>query len=138
MTQGKYDDIIGLPHHTSDRHPRMTMRQRAAQFAPFAALSGYGAAVNETARLTDQAVTPDEDTLILLDERLRILKAHLDDAPVVTVTRFIPDERKEGGRYEDVTGPVRKIDEYERVLFMEDGTRIPLGNVVMLEGDLFP
>lgn len=138
MTQGKYDDIIDLPHHTSDRHPRMTMRQRAAQFAPFAALSGYGAAVNETARLTDQAVTPDEDTLILLDERLRILKAHLDDAPVVTVTRFIPDERKEGGRYEDVTGTVRKIDEYERTLFMENGTRIPLGNVVMLEGDLFP
>lgn len=136
LTDG-YDDIINLPHHTSVRHPPMSMRQRAAQFSPFAALTGYGAAVNETARLTEEAVTLDEDTLILLDERLHVLLAHLDERPIVTVTHFVPDERKDGGRYVDVTGAVEKIDEYEKIIVMEDGTRIGWGRVAMIEGGCF-
>ena len=135
MTQGKYDDIIDLPHHVSTRHPPMSMRRRAAQFAPFAALTGYGAAVNETARLTEQAVTLDEDTLTLLDERLHILLSHLDERPVVTVTYFVPDERKDGGRYVDVTDAVVKIDEYEKVIVTENGTRIGWERIVMIEED---
>ena len=135
MTQGKYDDIIDLPHHVSTRHPPMSMRRRAAQFAPFAALTGYGAAVNETARLTEKAVTLDEDTLTLRDERLHILLSHLDERPVVTVTYFVPDERKDGGRYVDVTDAVVKIDEYEKVIVTENGTRIRWERIVMIEED---
>lgn len=138
MTAHEYDDIIDLPHHVSVKHPPMSMRQRAAQFAPFAALSGYGAAVNETARLTEQAAALDEDTLMLLDERLRILQAHMDESPTVTITCFLPDERKDGGRYADFTGAVRRIDELERVITLQDGTRIDMRRIMMLTGDIFP
>lgn len=132
-----YDDIIDLPHHTSTKHPRMTMRQRAAQFAPFAALTGYGAAVNETARLTEQAVSLDEDTLILLDERLHTLLMHPDEKPVVTVTCFVPDERKDGGRYVEMTGVIKRYDEYEQSIALDDGSIVKVKNIVMIDGDYF-
>lgn len=134
---GKYDDIIGLPHPTSARHPRMPISDRAAIFSPFAALSGHSAALAETARLTDQKIELDEDTKAELDRKQAILREHLTEQPEITVTWFQPDERKDGGAYVTVTGRLKKIDETERALVLLDGTRIPLEDVVGLESGCF-
>lgn len=94
---GKYDDIIGLPHPTSSKHPRMPISERAAIFSPFAALSGHSAALAETARLTDQKIELDEDTKAELDRKQAVLLEHIGEQPEVTVTWFQSDERKDGG-----------------------------------------
>lgn len=134
---GKYDDIIGLPHPTSSKHPRMPISERAAIFSPFAALSGHSAALAETARLTDQRVELDEDTKAELDRRQAVLLEHIAEQPEITVTWFQPDEKKAGGAYRTVTGRLRKIDEAERALVLLDGTRVPLEDVVGLESSCF-
>ena len=134
---GPYDDIIDLPHPTSRRHPRMPIRDRAAIFSPFAALSGHGAALAETARVTQRRVELDEDTRAELDRRQAVLLAHLDEQPEITVTWFQPDERKEGGVYRTAAGRLKKLRELERVLVLADGTEIPLEDVVALESDIF-
>ena len=134
---GKYDDIIGLPHPTSSKHPRMPISERAAIFSPFAALSGHSAALAETARLTDQKMELDEDTRAELDRRQAILLEHIGEQPEVTITWFQPDEKKDGGAYITVTGMLRKIDEAERALILLDGTRVPLEDVVGLESSCF-
>lgn len=132
---GKYDDILHLPHPTSAKHPRMPVSERAAIFSPFAALSGHGAAIAETARLTDRRVELDEDTRAELDRRQAVLLKHIAEQPEVTVTWFQPDERKDGGAYLTVTGRLKKIDEVERTLNLQDGTAIPLENVIDLESE---
>ena len=132
---GKYDDILHLPHPVSARHPRMSMQERAAQFSPFAALTGYGEVLRETGRLTEDWMELDEAAKAELDRRLRLLAASLDQRPTVTATWFQPDERKAGGAYVTVTGRVRKLDESASVLVLEDGTRIPIRRLVSLEGD---
>ena len=134
---GKYDDIINLPHPTSQRHPRMPIRDRAAIFSPFAALSGHGAAIAETARLTERRMELDEDTKAELDRRQAVLLAHIGEQPEVTVTWFQPDERKDGGAYVTTTGRLKKLDTVQRVLVLLDGTSIPLEDVAGLEGDIF-
>ena len=134
---GPYDDIINLPHPTSQRHPRMPVRDRAAIFSPFAALSGHGAAIAETARLTEQRIELDEDTRAELDRRQAVLLEHMDKQPEVTVTWFQPDEKKDGGAYLTATGRLKKFRELERILLLTDGTEIPLQNVVALESDIF-
>ena len=134
---GKYDDIIGLPHPTSARHPRMPISDRAAIFSPFAALSGHSAALAESARLTDQKIELDEDTKAELDRKQAVLLEHIGEQPEVTVTWFQPDERKDGGAYVTVTGRLKKIDEVGRTLTLLDGTSIPLEDVVGLEGSCF-
>ena len=134
---GPYDDIIDLPHPTSRRHPRMPIRDRAAIFSPFAALSGHGAALAETARVTQRRMEPDEDTRAELDRRQAVLLAHLDEQPEITVTWFQPDERKEGGAYLTAAGRMKKLRELERVLVLADGTEIPLEDVVALESGIF-
>ena len=134
---GPYDDIIDLPHPTSRRHPRMPIRDRAAIFSPFAALSGHGAALAETARVTQRRMELDEDTRAELDRRQAVLLAHLDEQPEITVTWFQPDERKEGGAYRTAAGRLKKLRELERVLVLADGTEIPLKDVVALESDIF-
>ena len=134
---GKYDDIIGLPHPTSARHPRMPISDRAAIFSPFAALSGHSAALAETARLTDQKIELDEDTKAELDRKQAILREHLTEQPEITVTWFQPDEKKAGGAYATITGRLRKIDEAEKALVLLDGTKIPLENVMELESSCF-
>lgn len=128
----KYDDIIYLEHPTSRRHPRMPVADRAAQFSPFAALTGYDAAIKETARKTERRVELDEYEKAVLDERLRELAAHLDEQPVVTITYFQPDERKEGGAYLTTEGIVRKIDPFERCIVMMDGQKIPIEDISSL------
>ena len=134
---GRYDDIIGLPHPTSQRHPRMPIRERAAIFSPFAALSGHGAAIAETARLTERRMELDEDTKAELDRRQAVLLAHIGEQPEVAVTWFQPDEKKDGGTYVTTTGRLKKLDTVQRVLVLLDGTSIPLEDVAGLEGDIF-
>lgn len=134
---GPYDDIIHLSHPTSKNRPRMSIHDRAAQFSPFAALSGHAAAIAETARLTDRKLELDEDIKAELDRRQAILLEHISERPEITVTWFRPDEKKAGGAYVTTTGRLKKIDEIERVLVLTDGARIPLEDVAGLESDSF-
>ena len=125
-----YDDIIYLPHHVSQNYPQMSMHDRAAQFAPFAALTGYEASVGETARLTSERRELDPQEAEELNRRLTDLAARLKDRPKVTIEYFVPDERKSGGAYVTVTDRVRHISVPEKTLVMEDGMAIPLEDVV--------
>ena len=125
----RYDEIINLPHHVSKTRPRMPMSDRAAQFAPFAALTGYDSAIKETGRLTDERIELDEEALTALDRKYQLLMDTLDDAPEVTITYFQPDERKAGGQYVSATGTVKKVDTFGRRILLQDGTRIPLDSV---------
>lgn len=133
----QYDDIINLPHYVSPTRPRMSMIDRAAQFSPFAALTGYDAAIRETGRLTDQRIELSEDSRAALDRKQQLLVECLADHPEVSVTYFIPDERKSGGAYVTVTGIVKKVDDYQRLLLLTDGTKIPLDDILDLESELF-
>lgn len=121
-----YDDIINLPHHTSETRPKMSMHDRAAQFSPFAALTGHDAALEETARLTDTRIELDECEKEILNEKLMMIS---DGTQVVTVTWFKPDERKFGGAYVNVTDTVKKIDVYSREIIMSNGERIPVDEI---------
>ena len=133
----KYNEIMGLPHHVSKTRPQMPMSDRAAQFAPFAALTGYDAAIKETGRLTDEKIELDEEALTALDMKYQLLmKAH-DEAPEVTITYFQPDERKAGGKYVSAVGAVKKINDFERRITMQDGTKIPMDDVLSIDGELF-
>ena len=125
----RYDEIMGLPHHVSKTHPQMPMSDRAAQFAPFAALTGYDSAIKETGRLTDERIELDEEALAALDRKYQLLMDTLDDAPEVTIIYFQPDERKAGCQYVSATGTVKKVDTFGRRILLQDGTRIPLDSV---------
>ena len=133
----KYDEIINFPHHVSKTRPQMPMSDRAAQFSPFAALTGYDAAVKETGRLTDEKIELDEESLTALNVRYQMLTDALEKRPEVRITYFKPDERKAGGAYVTTAGAVRKIDDFEQTIIMQDGTRIPMDDVLSLEGELF-
>lgn len=133
----KYDDIIHLPHHVSARHPQMSLMDRAAQFSPFAALTGYDAAIKETERLTEEWEELDESRKAMLDERLQIIRENFPGKPEIIFTYFQPDEKKSGGAYLTVTGKVKKINEYEHQIIMEDGTVLPIENLFSIEGELF-
>ena len=134
---GKYDEIMGLPHHVSKTRPQMPMSDRAAQFAPFAALTGYDSAIKETGRLTDERIELDVEALSALDMKYQLLMEALDEAPEVTITYFQPDERKACGKYVSAVGAVKKIDDFERRITMRDGTRIPMDDVLSIDGELF-
>lgn len=131
----RYDDIINLPHPTSVNHPRMSLYDRAAQFSPFAALTGHDAAIKETARLTEQKIEQSEDMISLLNEKLQMVADNLGTE--VTITYFVPDERKSGGAYVSHTGTVRRIDDYEHTLVMTDKTVIPIEQISEIESELF-
>ena len=135
--KSKYDEIMGRPHHVSKTRPQMPMSDRAAQFAPFAALTGYDAAIKETGRLPDDKIELDEEALTALDMKYQLLMDALDDAPEVTITYFQPDERKAGGKYITATGAVKKVDDFERRITMQDGTKIPMDDVISIDGELF-
>ena len=132
-----YDDIIHLPRHVSTKHPQMALIDRAAQFSPFAALTGHGAAINETARLTDERAELDEYMKDILRDKLQIIVERLKDKPEVTFTYFQPDEMKNGGAYVTVVGMVKKIDEYERIVVMTDAQEIPMDEIVDIKGQIF-
>ena len=132
-----YDDIIDLPHPTSAKHPRMPVADRAAQFSPFAALTGYEAAVQETARLTDERIELNEDELAALDEKLRTVLAWNGEAPLVSITYIQADDRKAGGSYNTAQGYIRKLDELRRVIVMQDGSKIPVDDVLEISSKIF-
>ena len=134
MTQ--YDDIINLPHHVSGTRPQMSIMNRAAQFAAFAALTGYDAAVKETARLTDERIELDENALDDLAMKLSMLADMINDHPEIAITYFRPDEKKEGGAYVTAVGAVKKLDEYERVIVLMNGEKIPIVDVLDIECEL--
>lgn len=133
----KYDNIIDLPRPVSKRHKPMSMTDRAAQFSPFAALTGYDSEVSEAARLTDSRLERDEDTIAVLNERMQILSRWEYKYPEITVEYFVSDERKSGGAYVTVTGNFKWLDDGERKLVLQDGTKIPLENIYSLTGDIF-
>ena len=129
---GPYDDIIHLSRPVSKKHPPMPMTKRAAQFLPFAALSGFEGEIAEAARLTEAARSLGEDALAALDEQLALLRQRLPDQPEITLTHFVPDEKKAGGHYETLTGQVRRLDEIDRALILTDGTKVDLDAIVEL------
>ena len=131
----RYDDIINLPHHVSPWRRPMSMENRAAQFAPFAALTGHDRAIGETARLTSEMTELSPDEQAELTRRLAIALDEKDS--VVSVTYFIPDGRKHGGSYRVHTGRIKKLDEYASCIIMSDGTSIPLRSIKSIEGRLF-
>ena len=130
---GKYDDIISLPHPVSKTHPPMPRAERAAQFSSFAALTGYEEIVAESARLTEARAELDRDALEALDEKLRAVAAEIDARPELELRYFVPDKKKAGGRYETLRGRVKKIDEQASLLLLEDGKKIPLGDIASIE-----
>lgn len=132
-----YDDILELPHHVSPTRLQMSMLDRAAQFSPFAALTGFDAAIRETGRLTDAKIELGEEGLSVLNRKFRLLLANMDRGPEVKITYFREDPRKEGGTYLKKTGMVKKLDQCERVLTLGDGTQIPLDDILELESILF-
>jgi hypothetical protein len=126
----EYDDIINLPHHVSATRPHMPISDRAAQFSPFAALTGYDAVIRETARRTDEKIELDEDAKDELNARINQIQARIGESPEISVIYFIPDAKKAGGRYATVAGAVQKIDEFGGILVMRDKTRIPIGDIL--------
>ena len=132
-----YDDIIDLPHHVSEQRPRMPQRNRAAQFAPFAALTGFETVICEAQRQTTRQITLDETQIMELDRRLRLLQHCLSQTPSVTITYFQQDPYKSGGAYLTHTGRIVKIDRYHRVLRFEDDTRIVIDTIYSIDAALF-
>ena len=128
----RYDDIINLPHHVSTNHPRMSMHDRAAQFAPFAALVGYDDAVAEIARLTESRPELDEQEQRELNARLCALADHIQDQPEVRIRYFVPDERKSGGAIIEICGAVKKLVAADKTIVLDDGTEIPISDIVEL------
>lgn len=139
--QGSYEDIIYQPHHVSTRHPQMSLADRAAQFAPFAALTGHDEAIRETARRTDSFVELSEEQREKLDKRLQMLLAEMRENPLqepeIRVTYFQSDAKKEGGSYVVISGNIKKVDRYQRQLVFMDGTALPMENLFSIEGELF-
>lgn len=133
----RYDEIIDLPHPVSKKHKPMSMTDRAAQFSPFAALTGYDAAVSEKARLTDSRAERDDDEMALLNERFRILSEWEYKYPEITVEYFVPDKKKSGGAYVTVTGCFKWLDDAQRELVLRDGTKIPFDDIYRIDGELF-
>ena len=132
----KYEDIIHLPHHVSSKRPQMPMIDRAAQFSPFAALTGYDDAISETGRLTDKKIDLSEEEKEVLDRKQQFLLEKLDKRPALTVIYFVSDAKKSGGAYVTKSGNLKKIDAIERWMQLMDGTKIPLDDVADIESEL--
>ena len=126
----EYDDIINLPYKKSTSRPHMKLIDRAAQFSPFAALTTHSEAIRETERLTTERITLDDDSMRILDSRFQTLLEQVKEHPVVTFTYFIKDNYKFGGKYVEVTGKVKKIDGVDPIIYLEDGTRIPMIDII--------
>ena len=133
----KYKDIIDLPHKQSSKRPHMSLSDRAAQFAPFAALTGYDDAIVETGRLTDKKIELSEEALYLLNAKYQILLAHLADNAEIILTYFVPDKNKSGGAYVEKQGVVKRLDTFERQLILCDGTKILMDDILTISGDIF-
>lgn len=132
---GKYDDMLDLPHPDPQTHPRMPMRNRAAQFSAFAALTGHDAAIVETRRLTDQRIDLDENEIAQLDEKLRLLEEQIEEHLTVSITYFQPDARKDGGSYQTATGIIKRIDRIKGVIIFLDRREVSICEIVEVSAD---
>lgn len=133
----KYDNIINLPHHQSKKRKRMSRQERAAQFGAFRALTGYEEEIAETSRRTNERTELDEYAKSEINAKLVYIKDHIGKRQTITVTYFVPDERKSGGAYITKKGVVTKLQEYKRQLVFEDGTEIPIDEILSIEGEQF-
>ena len=133
----QYDDIINLPHHISKKHPQMSLYARSAQFAPFAALTGYEEAVKETARETNERIDIEDELKSILDGKLQIILEQIKNHPEISITYFIADSKKNGGEYVTVTGLVKKVDLYNQYVYLIDNTEIPINEIIDISGDIF-
>ena len=131
-----YDDIINLKRPIS-KHPKMSLYQRSAQFAPFAALTGYEGQVKETARLTDRRIELDEEMKLILDLKIQVIKEMLSDNPEVEITYFIPDTRKDGGKYVTIINNVKKIDSYNEHIIMQNNLKIEIKEIININSNIF-
>ena len=137
MDNHSYDDIINLPNPTSKNHPRMSLHDRAAQFAPFAALTGHDAAIKETTRLTDERLELSDEVIMKLNDQLNMIRDNIGTEQEVSITYFVSDDKKSGGAYLTHSGIVKKIDEFERKLIMQDETVIPIEQISEIQGEIF-
>lgn len=133
----RYEDIIHLPHHQSKTRPHMSIHDRAAQFSPFSALTGYEDAVKETARLTDQKIELSEETKSVLSAKLNLIQDSIEKRPEIAITYFRADEKKSGGKYVTEIGVVKRIDTYQRVVVMQNKMKIPIDDIVEISGGIF-
>lgn len=129
---GKYDDIINLQHHVSTKHPRLSVEQRAAQFAPYSALSGYGDAIKETSRITENKIELSDDEKSKIDNILQQIMKEISNKPKVTITYFIPDMKKKGGKYNTQVADIKKVDKFKQIIILEDKTEIPIQDVIKI------
>lgn len=134
---GKYDDIINQPCPEPRNRQRMPISERAAIFAPFAALTGHSAVIREAARLTDKKIELDEDGKRMLDEKQALLLDIIKEQPEITVTYFVPDKRKDGGAYVSMTSCLKRIDDFEMQLIFADGSKVNIDDVLNIESEHF-
>lgn len=133
MKIDNYEDIINLPHHISKKYPQMSLEARSAQFAPYAALTGYDEVLAETARITNARIEIDENLKTIIDSKLQIIRENIKNKPQISVVYFVPDLKKNGGKYVTVNGNVKKIDEYRNVLVLDDNMEIEVKEIIQLE-----
>ena len=131
-----YDDIINLPHHISKKHPQMSLYARSAQFAPFAALTGYYDAVKETERQTDKRIELDEEMKRILDSKLQIILENINKKPEVLITYFVPDSKKNGGKYVTIEGIIKKIDLFNQIIYLLDNKEISISEIIDISGKI--
>ncbi len=131
-----YDDIINLKRPVS-KHPKMSLYQRSAQFAPFAALTGYEGQVKETARLTDKKIELDEEVKVMLDMKIQVIQEMLSNNPELEITYFISDSKKKGGRYDTIIDSIKKIDNYKQQFIMKNGLIIDIKEIININSDIF-
>lgn len=129
----EYDDIINLPHHVSKVHPQMSMMNRAAQFAPFAALTGHSEAIEETARLTDTQQELAEEDSDALNQKMTYLREVINEHPTITITYFEPDKKKAGGMYKSIEGQLKNIDDYNQSIVLRNGEAVPLKSILDIQ-----
>ena len=133
----KYQDIINMPHHVSRTHPQMSRYERAAQFAPFAALSGYEDIIKEEGRLTDNRIEINEEAKFVLDRKMQVLMNAISKKPFVSITYFVPDARKSGGEYVTTGDNIKKIDILKQLLVTQKDIIIPIREIVDMQGEIF-
>lgn len=135
---GKYDDIINLEHHISSKHKRMTIKERAAQFAPFSALTGYSDAIKETARITDEKIELDENQKKIINSKLQIIKNKIDLKPTISLVCFKQDKKKQGGSYITIKGTIKKIDIQNQKIIMDDNKKIDINDLIDIKINIIP
>lgn len=137
MKQYNYDDIINLPHHISTKYSQMSIDSRAVQFAPFSALAGYEEAIQETSRQTDKRIEIDEDLKDSLNNKIQFLQSNIEKNPEITITYFVYDQKKEGGKYMTLNGKAKKVNENQQYITLIDNTRIPIKEIISIHGEIF-